>query len=213
MVDRTTCPSIPESSPAGVVYMRLRLLGTLVGTLVLAGTMAAQKTSTSGQSAPTDNNTRDTKDTASSSKPARKTHLKWGFDIGAGYTHVSGFDPWYAYSPYGRYGYYPYYAYGFWDPFWGPASYYPVDVTYSRDKGELQLKADPKDADVYIDGAYAGKVQHLKSIWLEPGAYNLSFSAPGRESYQRRVYVLTGKRLTIPAKLVPQNAPTADSEN
>ena len=100
-----------------------------------------------------------------------------------------------------------------WDPFGGPVTYYAADVAYSRDKGELQLKADPKDAEVYIDGAYAGKAQHLKNIWLEPGAYNLLFSAPGRESFQRRVYVLSGKTLNISAKLLLQDVPAASSEN
>lgn len=195
--------------------MRLRLLGALLGAFMLAGTVAGQETSNPTQD-PSANGTQGASHDASTANGSsgHKTHIKLGgFEIGAGYTHVSGFAPWYGYGLYGPRGYYPYYAYSFWDPIWGPARYYPVDIAYSQDKGQLQLKADPKDAEVYIDGAYAGTARHLKTIWLEPGAYDLSFSAPGREPFQRRVYVLTGKTLNITAKLLPQNAPAASSEN
>lgn len=141
----------------------------------------------------------------SQSKPAAKDespsryHLRLGtVSLSAGY--VSG--PWW--YPYGPYGYYPYYASAFWDPFWGPFgpySYYPADLTYGNGKGQIDLKADPKTAEVYIDGAYAGTVQHLKSFWLDPGAYDVSISAAGREPFHQRIYVLTGKTLSISAKL------------
>ena len=70
----------------------------------------------------------------------------------------------------------------------------------------MKLAADPNQAEVYIDGAYAGTADRLKTIWLEPGAYDLSVSHAGRESFHQRIYVLTGKSLKITAKLAPQNA-------
>lgn len=197
--------------------MPWRVVGAFLTTLALAGTLIAQgashpepsPASTTQASQPSGAQDTDTavKDESNS---GRKTHFKLGtISVGGGYSYTSGY-PWY---PYGPYGYRPYYAYGFWDPFWGPFSpySYPVDLGYGSGKGELQLKADPKDAEVYIDGAYAGTVQRLKNIWLEPGAYDLSFSAAGREPFQRRVYVLTGKTLSISAKLLPKQASAASN--
>ena len=193
--------------------MPVRVVGAFLTSLVLAGTLTAQGTSnpdpspasTTQASQPSGNQAETAVKDESNS--GRKTHFKLGtVSVGGGYSHVSGY-PWY---PYGPYGYRSYYAYGFWDPFWSPSSPYPVDLAYGSGKGELQLKADPKDAEVFIDGAYAGTVQRLKNIWLDPGAYDLSFSAAGREPFQRRVYVLTGKMLSISAKLLPKQAPVAN---
>src|SRR4029077_1247944 len=50
-------------------------------------------------------------------------------------------------------------------------------------------------------GAYAGTADRLKSMWLDPGAYDLTVSAKDRESFHQRVYVLSGKSLKITAKL------------
>jgi hypothetical protein len=54
---------------------------------------------------------------------------------------------------------------------------------------------------VYIDGEYAGAAEKLKTLWLDPGAYDLAVSAPGREDLHERLYVLSGKSLKITAKL------------
>jgi hypothetical protein len=68
---------------------------------------------------------------------------------------------------------------------------------------------EPKLAEVYVDNAYAGTADHLKNIWLEPGAYDLLVSSKDRMSFRRRIYVLTGGSLKITAKLDPGN--TADA--
>lgn len=128
---------------------------------------------------------------------SHRYHLRLG-TVALNVGYISG-PLWYPYAPY---GYYPYYG-GVFDPFWAPFSpyYYPASFPYGVDKGQIELKADPKDAAVYIDGAYAGTVQHLKNIWLDPGAYDISLSASGREPFHQRVYVLTGKTLNINARL------------
>jgi len=62
----------------------------------------------------------------------------------------------------------------------------------------------PKTAEVLIDGAYAGTVATLKStLRLDPGAYNLCIKAAGHADYCRCIYVLSGKNLTVLAKLAP----------
>lgn len=92
-----------------------------------------------------------------------------------------GWNPWF-YQPF---FYHPYYATGF---------------ARGPQMGEIQLRAPVKSAEVYLDGAYAGTVGDLKSIWLEPGAYNLEVR-DGRHTFERRVYVLSGKAVRIDAAI------------
>jgi hypothetical protein len=130
----------------------------------------------------------------------RKWHLRLGtISVGAGYSRFS--SPFY--YPYGYYPFSPFYSSLLWDPYWG--YFYPTGYfSYNDGKGEVRLSA-PKQAEVYLDNAYAGKAEKLKSIWLKPGAYDLSVSDNDRASYHQRIYVLSGKSLKITAKLEPQN--------
>lgn len=127
-----------------------------------------------------------------------KTRLHLGTVwLGAGYSHYSG--PYY--YPYGPYGFYPGdWVYGsLWYPIWSP---YPAGhFDYNDGRGEIRLTADPKLAEVYIDGAYAGTADRLKSMWLDPGAHDLTVSAADRAPFHQRVYVLSGKSMKITAKL------------
>jgi hypothetical protein len=133
--------------------------------------------------------------------PKTRVHLG-GIGVSGGYSHFSGYP---AYAPYGPY-YYPFgglYASMLWDPFWGAyAPFYPAGYFgAAQGKGEVRLSADPKNAAVYVDGGYAGTADHLKNIWLEPGAYELRVSAPDRKVFEQRIYVLSGKSVKIDAKL------------
>ena len=127
--------------------------------------------------------------------------------MGAGYSRFSG--PIYPYGypyPYASapFGLYPgdWVGASFWYPLWGPYPYYgPGYFAYNSGRGEVRLAADPKDARVYIDGGYAGTADKLKDMWLDPGAYDLTLSAPGREDFHQRLYVLSGKLLKISARL------------
>jgi hypothetical protein len=95
-------------------------------------------------------------------------------------------------------------AWNWYYPFFGPylpyGSYplYP-DSTYSL--GELKLRTNVKDADVYINGAYAGKAAKLKSMWLRPETYNLELRAAGYVPFSMRVYLVPGKTMHIDANL------------
>ncbi|HET8826191.1 MAG TPA: PEGA domain-containing protein [Terriglobales bacterium] len=183
--------------------MRLSLISAVLAPIFLAtvgiaqeATHSAATIATQSQASPSNN---DQAKPAKDENSPHRYHLRLGtVALNAGY--VAG-PLWYPYAPY---AYYPYYGAAF-DPFWAPFSpyYYPSSFAYGVDKGQIELKADPKDAAVYIDGAYAGTVPRLKNIWLDPGAYDLSIRATGREPFQQRVYVLTGKTLNISAKLTP----------
>lgn len=134
---------------------------------------------------------------AKPSQPARKTRVKLGpVTVGGFYSHLSG-PGYYGYPYYSRYSYpyAPFYHPGFF-PGFGPAA----------DKGEVKLQAEPKTAEVFLDGAYAGVAGDLKSMWLDPGAYNLTVKAEQRAPFAQRIYVLTGKTLRITAHPGPEKA-------
>lgn len=143
----------------------------------------------------------------SSSKEAdktseRHTHIRLGgIAVSAGYTHLSpGLYP--NILPYDSF-YYPFAAVTWWDPFWGLYPPFPVgSFNQGNDKGELKLSGLPKNASVYVNRSYAGTADHLKSFWLDPGAYDLEVSVPDGRRYEQRVYILTGKTLHINAKLL-----------
>lgn len=147
-------------------------------------------------------------DKKESAKPERKTHVRLGtVSVGGFYSHYGG--PVYWGPLYYRYpcGYWP--SALFWDPFWSDCLYpfhpgYFVGFAPAPDKGEVKLKVNLKEAEVFLDGAYAGKAEDLKSMWLEPGAYDLSVTAKSQAAFHRRIYVLTGKTLRINAALVPE---------
>ena len=148
----------------------------------------------------------DQKDFDSQTPEKRKLRLRFGgLAVGAGYSHFSG--PIYPYGyPYGSYGFYPgdWYGGSIWAPLWSPYPYYgPNSFAYNSGRGEVRLSTDPKVAEVYIDGGYAGTADKLKTLWLDPGAYDLTVSSAGREPFHQRVYVLSGKSLKITAKLNP----------
>jgi hypothetical protein len=63
--------------------------------------------------------------------------------------------------------------------------------------GEVKLQSSSKDAEVYLDNAYAGTASKLKSFWLSPGVYQLEVRAKGQTPQQKRIYVLTGKTLKV----------------
>ena len=131
--------------------------------------------------------------------------------VGAGYGHYSGLTYWgYPYAA----AFYPYWG-GFWPgiyaapsiymPFYYPG--YPYDNARRSRLGEIRLKVEPRDANVFVDGAYAGPAENLKTFWLEPGAYNLRIEASNTPSFNRRIYVLTGKTLKVDANLsTPEEA-------
>ncbi len=91
--------------------------------------------------------------------------------------------------------YYPYYGpYGIYAP-------YPAYQVALSGAGELRLKTNVKNSDVFINGAYAGKAAKLKSMWLRPGTYNLEIRASGYASYFERIYVVAGKTMHLDAQL------------
>ena len=67
--------------------------------------------------------------------------------------------------------------------------------------GEVKLDTKVKDAQVFIDGAYAGTSQQNKTMHLRPGSYNIEIREAGRTQYSETVYVVAGKTLHLHAAL------------
>lgn len=190
----------------------------------LLGTLAAQSQSSTGSEpknelAQNTTASQSTKENTSQSESAQAPdkkenhHTRWHIapSISVGYAHLSGpvlFNPFYPYGfyPYGLYptdfiyGGYESYPFGY-TPFYAPYYYPPNAFDRSAGRGQVKLSGAAKDAQVYLDGAYAGTADHLKNMWLDPGAYNLEVSTPAGQKFQKRIYVLSGKILKVNAQL------------
>jgi hypothetical protein len=103
---------------------------------------------------------------------------------GGPYGYYGG--PWgypYAYGPYG----YPY-AYGY--PY-GPYGYYG-----GRPLGEVHIKSPEHDAEIYINGSFAGHAHDLKRFYLAPGRYNIE-QRIGADRQGQRIYVVAYRSVKI----------------
>lgn len=138
------------------------------------------------------------------------------------------------YSPRSRnYSYYTYYprtlyyrsypfGYGpggrglfYFDLYYGSYVFYPHTVirydnygTYGYPTGELRLQVKPRDAQVFIDGAYVGTVDQFdgvfQSLRLESGDYRVEIVLPGFEPLDFDVRILPGEKVTYRGELLPE---------
>lgn len=107
-------------------------------------------------------------------RPAR-THVV----IGGYYGYPYGFyDPWYGFG-------YPY-AFGPYPPF--PYRYYGYGPGAA-----LRLEVKPKEAEVYVDGYYAGVVDDFDGVFqrleVEPGEHEIALYLDGYRTVKQRLYV------------------------
>ena len=96
-------------------------------------------------------------------------------------------------------GYYGGWYRPYWGPYWGPyGGYY---YWGHSNAGEVKLDTKVKDAQVFINGAYAGTTHENKTMYLRPGTYNLEIREGGRTSFAEKVYVVAGKTLHLHPEL------------
>lgn len=128
---------------------------------------------------------------------------------------IYGYD-----SPRNYYYYYPrrLYPYGYgafglgyfyYDPYyWGPpyAQGYPGYPYYGDDAGQVRLKVKPRDAEVYVNGYYAGRVDdfdgYFQGLKLEEGGYHISIVAPGYEPLEFDIRVIAGRTVSYEGELL-----------
>jgi hypothetical protein len=124
----------------------------------------------------------------------------------------------YRYPAYRYYGGTRYYGYRYYDPYfagdfywsnhaWRPRTYY-VGSSWDYDLGKLRLDIDQRDAEVYIDGYYAGVIDDfdgvLQGLRLEAGNYQVEVALPGFEPLQFDVHVSPGRTTTYRGSLLPE---------
>jgi hypothetical protein len=92
----------------------------------------------------------------------------------------------------GWYG--PYWG-SYWGPYWGGPYYaYP-------NSGEVKLDTKVKDAQVFINGSYAGTTHENKTMRLRPGSYNIEIREGGQTPFAEKIYVAAGKTLHLHPEL------------
>jgi hypothetical protein len=111
----------------------------------------------------------------------------------------SNFNVYGAWSPaYTSYGH-PQYSY------YGPG-YYAHSPGY--DFGGVRLQMRPRDAQVFVDGSYAGIVDDFdgtfQQLRLEPGAHKIEVRMPGFEDLELDVFVQPGRTINIHEDLRPR---------
>jgi hypothetical protein len=136
----------------------------------------------------------------------------------------SFYYPYYAYRPglslgfYGLYGYgYPYgyaspygaygYSYGYYPPGYGYGGYgysgygYEAGGYGGAAYGAVRIQGAPRDAQVYVDGYYAGIVDDFdgafQRLTLEDGAHQIEIRAPGIPPAAFDVNIQPGKTITL----------------
>jgi hypothetical protein len=138
---------------------------------------------------------------------------------GGGYPYYPGY-PYYGYPGYG-FGLGYYYDPLWYDPFfYGGMGYYGGQYgnpyggvqggygggSYSKiGTGSLRLKIKPRDAEVYVDGYFVGKVDEFDGVFqklaLDAGGHRIEIRSEGREVVQFDVLITPGETITYKGEL------------
>jgi hypothetical protein len=120
----------------------------------------------------------------------------FSFGSGWGYPYY-GFGYGYPYAGYG-YPYYPYY--------YGPGYY---DTSSS-----VRLQVTPKNAEVYVDGYFAGNVDNFDGTFqrlrVAPGDHEIQIFMPGHRSFSQKVYLQPGGTFRVQHAMEPLGAGEAE---
>ena len=105
------------------------------------------------------------------------------------------------------YGGYPYYrrlsvlgGYPYYGGYYGASS--------------LRVQVPQRDAEVYIDGYYAGRVDNFdgtfQRLHLEPGEHDLELFLPGHRSFMQKIYTQPGSTFNVRHTMEPLGAGEAE---
>ncbi len=114
--------------------------------------------------------------------------------IGGGFGY---YDPFWGYPHY--YGSYPYY--------YGRYPYYDGDPFYGLDAvvGKVKTDVKPKQAEVYVDGYYAGTADDFDGVFqglhTSPGGHEITLRLDGYRTITQNVYVTAGSTTKVKGTL------------
>ncbi len=103
-------------------------------------------------------------------------------------------------------GYYPAAYYGFYDPWWGPyyGPYpypYPYPFRYVDPGASVRLEVKPKEAEVYVDGFYAGIVDDFDGVFqrlhVPPGEHDITLYLDGYRTVKQHVRLAPDKTFKV----------------
>jgi hypothetical protein len=113
------------------------------------------------------------------------------------------YDPFYGYGL----GYYYYSPWGWMPSLHGPYGYGGRHAARGWNIGSIKLEVKPQDAEVYVDGYYAGIVDDFDRFWqslsLDSGAYRVEVRKPGYEPLFFDVRVQPDRTITLRGRLRP----------
>jgi hypothetical protein len=118
-----------------------------------------------------------------------------------------GFSNFGYYGSYGPNPLYGNYGYGYGNGYGsGPGPYSPWQAS-GYEIGGVRLRIRPRDAQVFVDGYYAGLVDDFdgtfQSLRLEQGPHKIEVRMPGFQTFEIDVHVQAGRTLTIAEDLHP----------
>jgi len=99
------------------------------------------------------------------------------------------------------------FGYGYWGPYGYPGYYggyyggFGYPVSSHPNAGQVKIDTKQKDAQVFINGAYAGLAKDMKSTWLKEGTYDLELRAPDGQNFTTQIYVVAGKTIHVHPQL------------
>ena len=114
--------------------------------------------------------------------------------VGRGYYWADPF--WYGYG----YPFSPYYQF--------PIGAYPYPGYYRFDPGSaIRLEVSPKEAEVYVDGYYAGVVDDFDGVFqrlsIEPGEHDVTLYRDGLRTVHQRIYLTPRSTFKLKYKMEP----------
>jgi hypothetical protein len=119
--------------------------------------------------------------------------------VGAGFYNPFFYSPFY--SPFYWGGWYP--GFGF-----GPYPYYgPYGYGYGRAIAEARLQIKPRDAEVFVDGYYVGRVDNFDGVFqrldLPPGEHEIVVYRDGYRTYRQKNLFRPGEGYKFQTTLEP----------
>jgi hypothetical protein len=137
-----------------------------------------------------------------------------GFGGGRGFSHGPGFARGPRFDGRGRFdhGHFrgPFFG-GFYDPFypydWFPFAVYPyADFSYGLTlDADIHVKVDPKDAQVFVDGYYAGQVDDFdgafQRLHVTPGGHAITIYLDGYRTVTKNLYARPDGTVTFTDQL------------